>query len=218
MSGGTRSVMLLGATGLVGRELLSLLLEEEGVARVVTLVRRPGGVAHARLDEHVVDLSRLAAHAELFRVDQIFCALGTTIRKAGSREEFRRVDYDLPLQGAKLGREGGARHFLLVSAIGADAQSRIFYNRVKGEVEKDLRAVRYPSLTIARPSLLLGARAERRLGEELAKPFGWLMPSRYKPIEAHDVALALVRASRSDAPGVRILESREMRTRSGDRT
>src|SRR5215210_5365488 len=130
----TRSVLLLGATGLVGRECLRYLLADADVERVVVLTRRRIVVPRAspRLEEHVINFERLAEHAALFAVDQVVCALGTTIKQAGSQEQFRRVDFDFPLQAARLGHAHGARHFLLVSALGADARSRVFYSRVKG--------------------------------------------------------------------------------------
>lgn len=206
-----RTHLILGATGLVGRELLQLLLAENDTARVVVLARRPTGVRHEKLDERVVDLAEMDRHANAFAVDAIFCALGTTIKVAGSRERFRFVDHDLPLQAARLGFAHGARHYLVVSSLGANARSRIFYNRVKGDVEKQLRALGYPRLTIVRPSLLLGDRAEFRLAERLFSHLGWLMPPAYKPIQAHDVARALVLLSRDETAGVRVVESRELR-------
>jgi uncharacterized protein YbjT (DUF2867 family) len=206
-----RTVLLLGATGLVGRELLTLLLADPGVSSVVVVARRPTRVQHARLVERVFELDDMSAHPDVFAVDQIFCALGTTIKQAGSQERFRTVDYDYPLAAARLGLAHGARHYLLVSALGANATSRIFYNRVKGEVERDLIALEYPAVTIARPSLLLGHRAQFRLGERVAARLGWLTPGRYKPIQARDVARALVRLARDVDPGVRIVESKELR-------
>lgn len=203
--------MVLGATGLVGRECLRLLLDDPSVARVVALARRPlSDVASAKLRVEMVDFDRLAAYGALFDVDQIFCALGTTIKQAGSQDAFRRVDLEYPLAAAKLGVEHGARHFLLVSAVGASAGSRVFYNRVKGELEDALRTLPYRSVTIVRPSLLLGDRAEFRLGEQIAKRFGWLVPGKYKPVSATRVAEALVTAAREDTAGFRIIESNEI--------
>jgi uncharacterized protein YbjT (DUF2867 family) len=204
--------MLLGATGLVGRECLRLLLDDPGVARVVALVRRQLShpVASPKLGVEVVDFDRLFDYGELFRVDQIVCALGTTIKQAGSQEAFRRVDLDYPLAAAHLGVKYGARHFLLVTALGASAQSRIFYNRTKGELEDRLRTLPYRSLTIVRPSLLVGDRSEFRLGEQIGKRLGWLVPAKYKPVSAARVAEALVSAARDDQPGMRIIESKEI--------
>lgn len=207
-----RSVLLLGATGLVGRELLSLLLDDGDVQRVAVIARRPSGTKHPKLAEHVFDLGEMDAHAELFRVDQLFCALGTTIKLAGTQERFRVVDHDYAVTAARLGKAHGARHYLLVSALGANAESRVFYNRVKGEVERDIIALGYRSTTIARPSLLLGNRDEYRRGERIASKFAWLTPSKYKPVQARDVAKALVRLAREDAPGVNIVESSALRS------
>lgn len=203
--------LLLGATGLVGREILALLLRDERVETVRALVRRRTGVTSPKLDEQVVDLDAMERRPELFAVDAIFCGLGTTIKVSGSQERFRVVDHDYPLRAAKLGHEAGARQYLLVSALGASEHSRVFYNRVKGETERDIRELRYESTTIARPSLLLGDRPEFRLGEVVFSRFGWLMPPAYRPIHAREVARALVAASHEARPGVRILESREMR-------
>jgi uncharacterized protein YbjT (DUF2867 family) len=206
-----RRVLLLGATGLVGSELLPMLLADDTVARVIVITRRPTNVRHVKLDERIFDLAEMDRHPTIFAADQIFCTLGTTIRNAGSQEQFRFVDHDLPLLAAKLGLEHGAHHYLIVSALGANAKSQVFYNRVKGETENDLIALGYRSLTIARPSLLLGPRKERRTGEEIGKLFGWLLPPKYRPIEAKAVAHALAESARKDEPGVHIIESREMR-------
>lgn len=213
-----RAVMLLGATGLVGSELLRQLLANPTIGRVVAPTRRPieppAGLApeHLRqLDARVVDFDRLENDAEAFTgVEQIFCALGTTIRQAGSQARFRHVDHDIPVAAARLGVQLGARHFLLVSAVGADPASRVFYNRVKGEVERDIGALGYRSFTIVRPSLLLGDRQEFRLGEEVAKRLRWLLRGRWAPVHAHDVAAALVRAAVRDETGTRIIESRDV--------
>ncbi|HYH08491.1 MAG TPA: NAD(P)H-binding protein [Thermoanaerobaculia bacterium] len=203
--------LLLGATGLVGRELLQQLLADDATSRLVTITRRPLGLTHPKLESHVFDLGAMEKHAPLFAVDAIFCALGTTIKVAGSQERFRHVDHGLPLLAARLGREHAASHYLLVSALGANARSRVFYNRVKGETENDIRALGYPRFTIARPSLLLGPREEYRRGERIAAKLGWLMPPSMKPIEARDVARALVSAAKEGREGVRVLESKEMR-------
>ena len=205
-----RRVLLLGATGLVGSELLPLLADEVGVDRILVLGRRAATFSHPKVEQHVIDMSAMAKHAQLFAVDQIFCALGTTIKVAGSQEKFRQIDHDFPVEAARLGLEGGATHYLLVSALGSNAKSRVFYNRVKGETEDDIRALGYRSFTIARPSLLLGDRAEHRRGEEIGKRLSWLVPKKYKPIQARAVARAMGEAARADEPGVRVMDSREM--------
>ncbi len=208
-----RRVLLAGATGLVGRECLSLLAADPGVAAVTALVRRApdaGMVHHRKLHFEPIDFEQLGLHARKVAADQVICALGTTLRRAGSREAFRHVDFDYPLALARIARRQGARHFLLVSAMGADPGSRVFYSRVKGELEQALAALDYPSLTILRPSLLLGERDEFRLGEELARRFAWAAPRRYAPVRASDVAAALVEAAREDAPGMRVIESADI--------
>jgi uncharacterized protein YbjT (DUF2867 family) len=205
--------LLAGATGLVGRECLLLLAADETVTQVRALARRalPAQGPDSRVSELRTDFEDLDAHPQWFKAGWVFCALGTTIKKAGSRKAFRRVDFDYPLAIAKAARAQGASHFLLVSAMGANARSPIFYNRVKGELEDAVRELGFPSLTIARPSLLLGDRQERRPGEEVAKRLGWLFPARSRPVQASQVALALVRAAHEDRRGARLLENPELR-------
>jgi uncharacterized protein YbjT (DUF2867 family) len=208
-----RCVLLAGATGLVGGECLARLAADEAVSAVTALVRRMPADS-SRHDRKVrfaeVDFGRLEEHRPLFAVDQVVCALGTTIKQAGSREAFRRVDFDYPLAIARLALDAGARHFLLVSSLGADARSSVFYSRVKGELEQAVLALGYPSVTIVRPSLLLGDRQEFRLGEEIAKRFAWVTPRKYRPVQARDVAATLISAAGEDRPGRRIIESAEI--------
>ncbi len=205
------SVLVLGATGLVGRELVNLLLREPSVLSVVALVRRAAEFPHhPKLAVETADFERLEQHRDAFRVDQIFCALGTTIRQARTQERFRRIDHDYPVAAAELGRRQGATHYLLVSAMGSNPASRIFYNRVKGETERDITRIGYQSVTIARPSLLVGPRAKPRLGERLGHLLGILAPASIRPIAAIDVAAALTLSARASRLGVQILTSREM--------
>lgn len=206
----SNSVVILGATGLVGSECVRQFAESREFARVVALARRPLAGAIGRLETHVIDFERLDDAAGHFRVSHIVCALGTTIKQAGSQEQFRRVDHDYTLAAARLGVRHAVRHFLLVSALGANARSRVFYSRVKGEVEDAIRALPYRSVTIVRPSLLLGERSEVRLGEAIGKFFAGIVPRRYKPVHARAVAATLLRAAVEDRPGVRIIESREI--------
>jgi len=206
------SVALLGSTGLVGRQCLALLADDRAFDRIVVIARRKFGEATApRIEGHVIDFDQLEAHADALAVDQVICALGTTIKAVGgSRERFRAVDYGIPFAAATIAQRKGARHFLLVSALGADAGSRIFYNRVKGELEDALRTLRFRSVTIVRPSLLLGSREEFRLGEVVAKRFAWAVPGRFRPVHARDVARALIRSAREDVPGLHIIESEDI--------
>jgi uncharacterized protein YbjT (DUF2867 family) len=211
----SRSVLLAGATGLVGGEVLKQLEADSTVARIVIIGRRPAPSASPRIVARVVDFDRLDDQAELFAVDQIICALGTTMRQAGSKEAFRRVDLEYPLKLARLGLPHGARHFLLVSALGASADSRVFYNRVKGELEDSLRTMPYRSVTIVRPSLLLGKRQDFRLIERIGMVLGEVIPGRYRPVKARDVARALVAAAREDVPGLHIIESEDIKAAAG---
>ncbi|MDB4949018.1 MAG: nucleoside-diphosphate sugar epimerase [Gemmatimonadetes bacterium] len=212
-----RSALLLGATGLVGGHCLRLLLADPVYGRVHALVRRSLGHPHPGLVEHVVDFDRLERHTDAVRGDDVFCCLGTTIGKAGSREAFLRVDHGIPLQVGRMARANGARTFLLVSALGADAGSRIFYNRAKGEVERDAAALGFAGLVVLRPSLLVGERAERRKGEEVGKRvMGVVGPllvgplRRYRAIRGETVARAMVALAKADVRGVRIVESDEI--------
>jgi uncharacterized protein YbjT (DUF2867 family) len=208
------SIALLGATGLVGGHCLDLLARDRAFERIVVVARRKLGEAMApRVEAHVIDFDDLEAHADLFAVDQVMCALGTTIRSVGgSQERFRAVDFGIPLAAARMALQRGSRHFLLVSALRADSQSRIFYSRVKGELEDQLRTLGFRSVTIVRPSLLLGNRREFRLGEEVARRLAWAIPGRYRPVGARDVAAALVRSAKADVPGLHIIESDEIGT------
>lgn len=209
-----RSALLLGASGLVGGHCLERLLDEPAYGRVVSLGRRVIDREHRKIEQRVVDFDRLDAHADVFTVDDVFCCLGTTIRKAGSREAFRRVDLGYPREAARLAADGGARRYLLVSAVGADPRSRIFYSRVKGEAEAAVRELPFESVVLVRPSLLLGDREEHRPGERIAaallRPLAPLMVgplARYRPVHASDVAATLVTAALEGRPGVQIIGS-----------
>jgi uncharacterized protein YbjT (DUF2867 family) len=210
MTNTSSSVLILGATGLVGAECVRQFAESSRFDRVIALARRPLAIPSTRVESHVIDFERLDDAARHFRVSHVVCALGTTIKKAGTQERFRRVDYDYALAAARLGVREGARHFLLVSALGASAKSPIFYSRVKGELEDAIRALPYRSVTIVRPSLLLGERAEVRPGESIGKFFAGIVPRKWRPVHARAVAATLLRAAVEDQPGVRVIESREI--------
>lgn len=214
---GPAIVLVAGATGLVGSEILRFLEDDPTVAEIRPLVRRPVEARSPKVRPVLADLSSPGAlrdHPAFDGVTHLYSALGTTIRAAGSQGEFRRVDLYLPRAIAQAARDHGVGHFLLVSALGADARSRVFYNRVKGELEEEVLRMGFRTVTIARPSLLLGDRRPPRPGEELGKRIGWLFPARWRPVEAKSVALALVRAAREDATGVRVIENRDLRERS----
>ena len=209
-----RSLLLAGSTGLVGRALLAQALARPDLRAVHLLLRRPPAkaAADARVQPRVVDFGALPA---LPAADAALCALGTTIRQAGSQAAFRAVDHDAVLAFARAAREAGATRFGLVSALGADARSRVFYNRVKGQTEDALRALGFATLVIARPSLLLGdrhalgqpPRPGEDLGQRLAAPLAPLLPKAWRPIGADVVARALLQALATAGSGVQVLES-----------
>ena len=202
-------VLLAGATGLTGEHLLDRLLNEPTISRVLAPTRR-ALVEHPRLQNPVGELSTTLAQLS-GRVDIAYCCLGTTLKQAGSEAAFRAVDLDLVVAFAQRARELGARHLLAISAIGADPQSSIFYNRVKGEMEEALKAQNWPQLTLVRPSLLLGERLQPRLAERLAGPFSRLLPGKYHGIEACTLARALWRLALEEEDGVRVVESDDLR-------
>jgi uncharacterized protein YbjT (DUF2867 family) len=206
-------LVVAGSTGLVGRATIDRLVATPEVDAVTALVRRawPDAPAHPKLAVAVIDFDRPEASASLLHGDAFVCALGTTMKQAGSEAAFRRVDHDYPVALGRVARAAGIRHYLLVSAVGADPASRVFYNRVKGETEVDIRKLGFPCITIARPSLLLGARAEFRLGEALGRVAGVLAPPRWRPVHATQVAASLVEALLRGAPGVEVLENRRLR-------
>ncbi|MFN2570145.1 MAG: NAD(P)H-binding protein [Gemmatimonadales bacterium] len=208
----TRTALLGGATGLVGGHVLTQLLADDTWSHVVTVGRRAASEQHPNLEQRIVDLGGLGA-ADLPHVDDVFCCLGTTIKQAGSQAAFRKVDYDFVVALAQAGLRAGAAQFLLVSAIGADPRSRVFYSRVKGEAESAVRALPYGAVQIFRPSLLLGTRAEFRLGERIAMWVAPLMPlvlpgrlRRFRPIQARDVAASMIRIAREVPHGRNVFE------------
>lgn len=164
-----RKAMVIGATGLVGELLVHKLLEHPAYSQVRVLVRRPLELQHSKLEQHVVDWEQLESQGHLFdEIDDLFCCLGTTIKKAGSQESFRQVDYHYPVRAATLAKQHGVPQMLVISSMGASASSRVFYSRTKGEMEDALSDIDFQSLHIFRPSLILGDRNEKRFGEQMA--------------------------------------------------
>jgi uncharacterized protein YbjT (DUF2867 family) len=213
-----RAALLLGATGLVGGQCLELLLHDDSYGRVVTLGRRLLPVKHEKLEQHAIDFERAGDFAELIRAQDVFCCLGTTIKKAGSREAFRKVDFDYPVRLAELALARGAEQFLLVSALGASPRSSVFYNRVKGETEAAIAGLSFKGVQIFRPSLLLGEREEFRPGERVAEKASWLFSfllvgslGKYKPVQARAVAAAMLQVATENPAGVNIFESDRIR-------
>jgi len=207
-------ILLFGATGVVGREALRQALGDARVSRVVAPTRRALATIHPKLENPVVDFDRLPADAAWWRCDGAICALGTTMKRAGSRAAFRKVDFDTVLACASLARRRGATAFGLVSAAGARARSPVFYSRVKGEVEQAVRDLGFPSLAIARPGFIGGEREERRPAERaflaLLRALDPLLPRAMKMNPAPAIAAALLDSVLAAAPGVRVIRSAEL--------
>lgn len=212
-------VLLTGATGLVGGHLLRMLLNAPDIKSIAAPTRRPLTDIAGVFNPHDPQLTDALAQV-VDPVDIVFCCLGTTRRQAGSKEAFVHADYTLVIDSALVGKKLGAQHMLVVSAMGANAHSPFFYHRVKGEMEEALIAQRWPRLTIARPSMLVGEREKKRVSEMLLAPLFSLLPGKLKSIAAQDVASALLAEALSPAQeGVRILSSSQLReraTRLGD--
>ncbi len=212
-----KTALVLGATGLVGGHLVSGLVESTAFSRVKVLARRPVGelASHPKVSGHVVDFERPETYCDLAAADAVFCALGTTISQAGSREAFLKVDFTYCREVAAAAMDAGARHFLLVSAMGANAKSMFFYNRVKGRLEEALEKMGFASLSIFRPSILAGERAAKRraeaVGIALASAFSFAIPARWRPVDARLVARAMIRAAENPEPGVRVFPSEVIR-------
>lgn len=205
--------MLFGATGLVGGAALTLALADARVARVVAPTRRPLAPA-PRLENPIVDFERLPAAAPWWAADAVVCALGATIRAVGTRAAFRRVDHDYVVAVARIARDRGVRTFVLTSAIGANRQSVVFYNRVKGEVEASVAAIEFPSLTIVRPGFIGGDRRESRPAESaavrLVQIIGPILPRRWRVNPAETIARALVDAAVAAVPGCHTVGSAQL--------
>lgn len=206
--------LLAGATGLIGGQLLIRLLESDRYSSVIALSRKPLSLQHSKLRNLVINFDDLEQTSSSLEADDIFCCLGTTMKQAGSKAAFMKVDYEYPLALARLTKALGAKQYLLVSAVGANKSSSIFYNKVKGEVEDDISAVGFNTLHIFRPSLLMGPRSEKRPGEDagkfLDKYFGFLIPAKYRGIDSLKVANAMLHFASLEQPGIHIHESKSL--------
>jgi len=213
MAEAPRTALLIGGTGLVGSHCLTQLLRDPTYGRVVALVRRPLPLTDAKLVAQVVDFDQVG-EVDLPRVDDVYCTLGTTIRRAGSRAAFHRVDHDYVVALARRSAERGASQFILVSALGANPHSSVFYNRVKGETERDVAALPFRAVHILRPSLLVGERSEHRPLEHVSI---WIFTAlapllvgparRYRPIPAELVARAMLAVARLGESGTHVYQS-----------
>lgn len=210
----SKTAIILGASGLVGSFLLYNLIDGDAYDRVIALARKDLGVDHPKLITHVVDFGKPETYGHLIQGDDLFCCLGITIAQAGSKEAFRKVDYEYPVQFAQAARRQGISQYLMVSSVGADPRSSAFYLKTKGECEEAVAGTEINSVSIFRPASLSGNRKDFRLAERISLPILKLLSPllvgklrKYRPIEARQVARAMYNVSQSPEPGCTIYES-----------
>jgi uncharacterized protein YbjT (DUF2867 family) len=209
-----KKALIAGATGLVGNELLHILLEAKEYETVTAIVRRPLSIKHPKLNEVIIDFDHLEEYSEHMVVDDVFCCLGTTIKKAKTKELMKKIDADYPLALARLTQKLGAKHFLLISSMNANPHSKIWYSQMKGKLEEELSTVPFQTISILRPSLLLGNRQEFRLGEKMAatifKTVSFLFVGpllKVKAIEGRQIAQSMYSIAQTNRQGVNIYPS-----------
>jgi uncharacterized protein YbjT (DUF2867 family) len=204
-----KTALIIGASGMIGKELTRAILESNEYEKLTLLLRSPLTIRNPKLEQHIYDFDQ--PKPEKIMADHIFCCLGSTIKKAGSKERFYQIDHDYALTTARMALLNHASLFSLVSSMGADPKSRIFYNQTKGKLEEDLKGLNFPSLQIFRPSLLLGERKEKRFGEKVAQvlmtKLDFLIPEKYKAIESKTVAMAMVANALANSTGFKLIEN-----------
>jgi len=216
---GNKTALIIGATGLVGRELTEALLSSDDYSKIKILTRKSTSLDDYRIEETIVDFEKLVDFKDLIKADDVYCCIGTTMKKAGSEQEFIKIDYKYPIELAKHAiAAGGLGKYLVVTAVGANPGSSIFYNQVKGELERDLQELDIPALHIFRPSLLLGERKEFRFWESVGKMFSaflsfFLIGSEKKlwAIQSRQVAVAMHKAAQEEGQGVFFYEPAKIR-------
>jgi uncharacterized protein YbjT (DUF2867 family) len=203
-----KTAIILGATGLTGGILLEKLLSDTSFTKIKLFSRSPFGIQNPKIEEYLIDLFQLKNETGTFKADVVFCCIGTTKAKTPDSETYRKIDYGIPVATAKLCKQNGIDTFIVISAMGADSNSRMFYNRTKGEMEQDVLAENIPNTYILQPSLIGGKRKEKRLGEQFAQlfmsVFGFLMPKKYKIIKPETIAKAMVVLANKDYDNSRI--------------
>jgi len=212
-----KTALIVGATGLTGKSLLKYLLDAEAYEKVIVLTRKQIEVNSEKVKLIIIDFDKLSQYKEMLKADDVFCCLGTTIKKAKTKEAFKKVDWHYPVEIAQLTKVNGAQQFLVVSSMGANSKSSIFYSHVKGVMEAELQKIGFDALHIFRPSLLLGDRGEFRLGEYLGIAFyrliSWLFIGKlkkYKGIQADTVARGMYRTAQLERKGINIYLSDEI--------
>jgi uncharacterized protein YbjT (DUF2867 family) len=213
-----KSALLVGASGLVGSELLTIILQSPAYDRVKIFVRKKVRFEHPKLEQILIDFNHLEAYDEHLKVNDVYCCLGTTIKKAGTQQAFKKVDFEYPIRLAQLAKRNGVQKFLIITALGANEKSKVFYSRVKGEVEEEIKEIGLPTFHIFQPSLLLGNRKEFRFGEWLSilcSPlFSLVMIGglrKYRPILARNVACAMYSVGQTELTGIYTYESDQIK-------
>jgi uncharacterized protein YbjT (DUF2867 family) len=212
-----KTALIIGSTGLIGSDLVKLLLANSDYSKVIAFSKRGIDLKHPKLEVQIIDFDKPDTFINSIKGDDFFCAIGTTIKQAGSKEAFRKVDYEYPKQFASIAAKNGIKQFLLISSLGADSTSNNFYLKTKGDIEDFLKNTPFKSVAIVRPSLLLGNREEFRLGEKLGgflmKTFSFLFVwklKNYKPIQSDTVAKALEQLAKNETAGFNIYNSAEI--------
>lgn len=212
----TKKAIIIGASGLVGSHILASLLENPNYSEIAIFTRKKIDLEHPKLNQVLVDFDNL--NKNLIQADEIFCAIGTTLKKAGSKSAQLHIDCEIPYNFAKIGRENGVKGFYLVSSLGADANSTNFYLKTKGQLEQKITELKFETFVSVRPSILFGNRTEKRLGEgfgifaaKLIEPFLLGKLKKYAGIEAADVAEALIKLANSNKKGDYKIESDELK-------
>jgi uncharacterized protein YbjT (DUF2867 family) len=195
-----KTAIVLGSTGLVGSNLVQKLLQNNQFSRIKIIVRRPSGITHPKIKEYIVNFDELSSKDTMFKGDTLFSCMGTTIKKAGSKDAQYKVDFTYQYEVAKNAISNGVTNYVLVSSANANANSKVFYSRIKGELDEAIMKLSFERIIIFRPSILMGEREERRLGEELGSTIincvGKIIPSlkKYRSIKGKEVANAMVAA------------------------
>jgi len=209
-----KTAIIIGSTGLIGSHLLNLILDSNDYLNVITFVKRDTGIKHKKLTQHIIDFDKPETYKELVVGDDLFCTIGTTIKKAGSKEAFRKVDFEYPRQFAAYALQNKDKQFLIISSLGADSNSGNFYLKTKGEIQDFLKDSKIESVAVLQPSLLLGDRKEFRLGEKIGAFFMKTLSfmflgnlKKYKAIEAKTVAKAMLTIAQQNNSGFKIYES-----------
>ncbi|MCX6237519.1 MAG: NAD(P)H-binding protein [Bacteroidia bacterium] len=209
-----RTAIIAGASGLIGKELVQKLITSDDYRLIYSLVRKKSGLINEKIRELVIDFEKIGQLKFDEPIDDVFCTLGTTMKQAGSRENFKKVDFEYIVALAKSGKQAGASRFLVISSMGANPKSSIFYNQIKGMTEEALKKIGFNQLVILQPSLLLGERPERRVAERLSgfimKALNFLIPDNYKAIRAEKVAECMLKMALNSTDQVLIVKSGEM--------